>query len=140
MPSTSSIKNRVPATDQPSSPSPSKLSARSPVNRDPDHTTLQLAAFIRTTGPPANGSMASASPIALGGPGISKKATANSVHSNGDSSTAGLLKYQQSQRYPPSPSTSTQYGTLVDGDDESDDDYELSMYPGARRKQKPAPQ
>jgi len=140
MPSTPVIRNRRPIQEQPSMPSPTKPVARSPVNRDSDHSTLQLAAFIRTTGPPTS---SVASPVVLGGRNVADKVTANSVHSNGDSSTSGLLKYQsvQSQRYPPSPSTSTQYGTLVDGDEDDDsDDYELSMYPGARRKQKATPQ
>jgi hypothetical protein len=71
---------------------------------------------------------------------VAEKVVANSVHSNGDSSTAGLLRYQSvnSQRYPPSPSTSTAYGTMLEDDDS--DDPELAMYPGARRKQKTLPQ
>jgi hypothetical protein len=133
MPSTSMFEPRV---DPPPVPS-SKPIARPAANRDPEHSTLQLAAFLRTTGPTND---ASATPITLASQNISDKAIANSVHSNGDSSTEGLLRYQsaRSQRYPPSPSASTQYGTLVDDDDS--EDLELSMYPGARRKQKSAPQ
>jgi len=111
---------------------------RSPVGTDPDHSTLQLAAFLRTTGP--NGTPVE--PITLGSRNTAPKAVATSIHSNGDSSTAGLLKYQslQSQRYPPSPSTSTAYGTAEVDEDEDSDDPELSMYPGARRKRRDIPQ
>jgi len=115
-------------------PSP-KFMPRSPVSVDPDHSTLQLAAFLRTTGPTGTDA-----PITLGGRHAAEKVIANSVHSNGDSSTAGLLRYQsvQSQRYPPSPSTSTAHGTMLEDDDS--DDPELAMYPGARRKKKTFPQ
>jgi hypothetical protein len=132
MPSTPVIKNGK-AVDVPPVPSP-KYVPRSPVAADPEHSTLQLAAFIRTTGPTET----PIAPITLGGRNVADKAAANSIHSTGDSSTAGLLRYQsvQSQRYPPSPSTA--YGTQVDEDDF--DDLELSLYPGARRKQKTMPQ
>ena len=133
MPSTPIMKNPK-TTNAPPVPS-TRFVPRSPVGSDPEHSTLQLAAFLRTTGPDEP----SVAPITLGGRNISEKAVANSIHSNGDSSTSGLLKYQslQSQRYPPSPSTSTAYGPMMDDDDS--DDLELSMYPGARRKQKTMP-
>jgi len=134
MPSTPVIRNGK-KIDKPLVSSP-KFVPRSPVSADPQQSTLQLAAFIRTTGPEAP----AAPPIALGGRNAAEKVVANSVHSNGDSSTAGLLRYQSvnSQRYPPSPSTSTAYGTMLEDDDS--DDPELAMYPGARRKQKTFPQ
>ena len=134
MPSTPALRNN--ASNLPPRPHhiPSKYVPRSPVGADPEHSTLQLAAFIRTTGPDE--------PV----PRINRgnrsnheeKHIANSIHSTGDSSTTGLLKYQslQSQRYPPSPSTSTAYGNTLDEYEDSDDDLELSLYPGARRKHK----
>jgi hypothetical protein len=127
------MKNPKP-TNAPPVPS-TRFVPRSPVGSDPEHSTLQLAAFLRTTGP----NEPPVAPITLGGPNMSEKAVANSIHSTGDSSTSGLLKYQslQSQRYPPSPSTSTAYGPTMDEDDS--DDLELSMYPGARRKHKTMP-
>lgn len=154
MPSTPVIRSRIPANVQPGPSSPKHV-ARAPVNRDPDHTTLQLAAFIRTTGPDTDGVPKAPAiapiiaptiaptiepPITLSTKNMAKPST-NSIHSTGDSSTSGLLKHQHLQRYPPSPSTSTQYGTLVDDyeEEDSDDDYELSLYPGARRKNKSAP-
>lgn len=134
MPSTPVIRNGK-AIEKPPVPSP-KFLPRPPVSTDPEHSTLQLAAFIRATGPTE---APAPPPIALGGRHAAEKTVANSVHSNGDSSTSGLLRYQSihSQRYPPSPSTSTAYGTMIDDDS---DDPELSMYPGARRKQKAQPQ
>ena len=102
-----------------------KFIPRSPVGSDPEHSTLHLAAFLRTTGP---------NEITVAERNDPKRSTAGSIRSTGESSTVGLLRYQ---RYPPSPSTSTAYGTPPD---EDYDDYELSMYPGARRKQKSAPQ
>jgi hypothetical protein len=131
IPSSSMVKARV---DLPPVSS-SKPLPRSAVSPDPEHSTLQLAAFIRTTGPPPSG--ASPTPITVSSHSISDKQPANSVHSNGDSSTEGLLKYQsaRSQRYPPSPTTSaTQCGALVDDDDS--EDLELSMYPGVRKNPK----
>jgi hypothetical protein len=132
MPSTPVIRNHH-SGDAP--PLPSKFVPRSAVAADPEHSTLQLAAFLRTTGP----NEPPIAPITLGGRDLGEKAMANSIHSNGESSTAGLLKYQslQSQRYPPSPSI---HETDGDGDAEDDfDDLELSMYPGARRKRKIQP-
>src|SRR5271170_7324782 len=126
MPSTPVMKTKT----KNAPPVPNKFTPRSPVGTDPEHSTLQLAAFLRTTGP----NESPVAPITLGGRNINEKTVANSIHSNGESSTAGLLKYQslQSQRYPPSRSTA--YGTTIDEDDS--DDLELSMYPGSRRKQK----
>lgn len=136
------MKNRVkhtpPPLPQTRNFSNSKPVPRSPAGSDPDRSTLQLAAFLRTTGPHET----PVEPITLGGRNAASKAAADSIHSNGDSSTAGLLKYQslQSQRYPPSPSTSTTaYGTAEVDEDEDSDDPELSMYPGARRKRKDVP-
>ena len=133
MPSTPIMKNPR-STNTPPLPS-TRFVPRSPVGSDPEHSTLHLAAFLRTTGP----NEPTVAPITFGDRNMSEKAVANSIHSNGDSSTSGLLKYQslQSQRYPPSPSTSTAYGTMADEDDS--DDPELSLYPGARRKRKTMP-
>ena len=132
MPSTPIMKN---PRNVSTPPLPSKFVPRSPVATDSEHSTLQLAAFLRTTGP----NETPVAPITLSDRNIAEKAMANSIHSNGDSSTTGLLKYQslQSQRYPPSPSTSTAHGTTFEDDD--DEDLELSMYPGARRKHKTIP-
>lgn len=111
-----------------------KFVPRSPVGNDPEHSTFQLAAFLRTTGPDESSVTA---PITLGNRSVPEKTVANSIHSTGDSSTTGLLKYQsvQSQRYPPSPSTSTAYGNVPEEEYDSDD-LELQLYPGARRKHK----
>jgi hypothetical protein len=132
LPSTPVTKHRK--TIAPPVPSPKPV-AREPAGTDPEHSTLQLAAFLRTTGP----NEPPVAPITLGSR-KPPKATASSIHST-DTSTVGLLKYQspQSSRFPPSPSTSTAYGTFID-DDDDEEDLELSMYPGARRKQKSAPQ
>ena len=135
MPSAPGLRNNA-SSPTPSAPTvPPKYVPRSPVGTDPEHSTLQLAAFIRTTGPDEP----PVQRINLGNRGNhAEKHIANSIHSTGDSSTTGLLKYQnlQSQRYPPSPSTSTAYGNTLDEYEDSDDDLELSLYPGARRKHK----
>lgn len=120
VPSTPIMKNQN-RVYTPPLPRSSKFIPRSPVGNDPDHNTLQLAAFLRATGPDEGSSLTQS---------IREK---DSIHSNGDSSTTGLLKHQ-SQRYPPSPSTSTAYGVQLE--DEDSDDPELSLYPGARRKRK----
>jgi hypothetical protein len=134
LPSTPVLRNRKAVA--PPVPSP-KFVAREPAGQDPEHSTLQLAAFLRTTGP----NEAPVQPITLGSRKVVPKPKPSSIHSTGDSSTVGLLKYQspQSSRFPPSPSTSTAFTTFVD-DDDDDEDLELAMYPGARRKQKSAPQ